>query len=106
MRIAAMAELYGVALAPHNPNGPLQCQTSLHIAAAAPAFSILEHRHDTVEAMAAFATPSPKVGSDGWAEIPTGPGLGIDMNEAWLAAHPAQASVTESFTNDGAVGDW
>ncbi|HWD67504.1 MAG TPA: galactonate dehydratase [Caulobacteraceae bacterium] len=106
MRIAAMAELYGVAFAPHNPNGPVQAQASLHLAAASPAFSILEHRHDLVEAMSAFASPSPRAGADGWADLPKGPGLGIELDEAWLAGHPADAHWTESFRRDGSVGDW
>ena len=27
---------------------------------------------------------------DGYLPVPTSPGLGGDMNEEWLAAHPAQ----------------
>lgn len=106
MRIAAMAELYGVAFAPHNPNGPVQAMASLHLATAAPAFTVLEHRHDMAEGMAAFASNAPRLESDGYAAIPTGPGLGIDLDEGWLAAHPATPSLYESFRADGAVADW
>lgn len=105
MRIASMAELYGVAFAPHNPNGPVQCQASLHLAAAAPAFSILEHRHDMVDAMAEFAKPSPQA-NQGWAKLPEGPGLGIELDEAWLKEHTGAVSTLESFRPDGSVGDW
>ena len=106
MRIASMAELYGVAFAPHNPNGPVQAMASLHLAAAAPAFTVLEHRHDVADAFAVFANNAPTAGEDGYAVIPTTPGLGIDLDENWLAAHPATPYILESFRADGAVADW
>jgi galactonate dehydratase len=106
-RIAAMAETYGVAYAPHNPNGPVQAQASLHLAAAAQNFAILEHRHDLVEAMARFASISPQSTGDGWAAIPAGPGLGIDLDEAELDKMAiGDRWIAESFRRDGSIGDW
>lgn len=106
-RIAAMAETYGVAYAPHNPNGPVQCQASLHLAAAAQNFSILEHRHDLVDEMARFAQPSPRSSGDGWAAIPQAPGLGIELEIAALEATPIGTRwIPESFRRDGSIGDW
>lgn len=106
MRIASMAELYGVAFAPHNPNGPLQSVTNLHLAAAAPAFTILEHVYDAVDALAALASVSPVVGLDGYAALPHGPGLGIELDEEVLAAKPAVPFVSSLYHADGAVQDW
>lgn len=106
MRLASMAELYGVGFAPHNPNGPLQCVANLHLAAAAPAFTILEHVYDSVEPMAAFASVSPAVRPDGYSALPTGPGLGIDLDERVLAARPATPFVSNLYHADGAVQDW
>lgn len=106
MRIASMAELYGVAFAPHNPNGPLQCVANLHLAAAAPAFTVLEHLYDSVEKMAQLASISPAAGPDGYAELPTGPGLGIDLDEKILAGRPSSPFVWDLYHADGAVQDW
>jgi galactonate dehydratase len=106
-RIAQMAETYGVAYAPHNPNGPVQAQASLHLAAAAQNFSILEHRYDLVEEMGEFASVSPQSTGDGWADIPTGPGLGIELDEAALDRMIiGDRWVAESYRADGSIGDW
>jgi len=106
MRIAAMAELYGVAFAPHNPNGPLQSVASLHLAAAAPAFTVLEHLFDSVDALAQLASVSPRACPDGTAALPQGPGLGIDLQEQALAARPSSPFVWDLYHADGAVQDW
>lgn len=107
-RIASMAEMYGIAFAPHNPNGPVQAMASLHLAAAAQNFVILEHRHDVVDQFSAFASVSLASTGDGWAAIPNGPGLGIELDEEALLAKPFQAGawVAESFRSDGSIGDW
>lgn len=106
MRLAALAEMYGVAFAPHNPNGPVQAMASLHLGFAAPAFTILEHRHDVWESMSQFASASPVAGADGFAAQPVEPGLGVELDEGWLLTHPASPLVLESFRADGSVGDW
>ena len=106
MRIASLAELYGVALAPHNPNGPVQCLASLHIAAAAPAFSMLEHRYDMVKAMSVLGTVSPASNGEGSSLLPVGVGLGINLDEDYLRSHPAVPVIYESFRADGSIADW
>lgn len=89
-KIAAMAEPYYMRLAPHNPNGPVVTAVCLHIAACTPNFLILETTLDTGapwrEEM--LTTPQPVLG--GVMPLPTGPGLGIELNVAAFAAHPYQ----------------
>ena len=62
----------------------------LHIAACTPNFLILETTLDTAapwrEEM--LTTPQPVLG--GVMPLPTGPGLGIELNVAAFAAHPYQ----------------
>ena len=41
-KIAALAEAYGIGLAPHNPNGPLATAASVQLAASIPNFTMLE----------------------------------------------------------------
>jgi galactonate dehydratase len=106
LKIASLAELYGVAFNPHNPNGPLQCLASVHLAAHAQAFTHLEHRHEHHAFMRQICTALPTVEADGCCGLPTGAGLGAEMNEAVLRAHPAQPWIPEAFRTDGSIADW
>jgi galactonate dehydratase len=106
VRIADMAELYGVAFNPHNPNGPLQSQTSLHLAFHCQAFSLLEHRHENHDFLRQFASAFPLVGADGYASMPEGVGLGVEIDEEFLKKNPARNWIPESFRADGSVHEW
>lgn len=86
-RIAALAECYDVALAPHCPLGPIALAASLQLAFAVPNFLIQEqslglHYHggggllDYVADTALFQFES------GFATVPAAPGLGVAIDEA------------------------
>jgi galactonate dehydratase len=86
-RIAAMAEAYDVAVAPHCPLGPLALAACLQIAANAPNVAIQEMSlgihynvgHDLLE----FVTdPEVLTPVDGYLPIPQGAGLGVTIDEA------------------------
>ena len=84
-KIAAMAEAAYIKVAPHNPNGPVATVASVHLAAAIPNFLILETPSSRC------ATPVQRHGltiRDGWVELPTRPGLGIELDEEVIEAHP------------------
>jgi galactonate dehydratase len=88
-KIAAMAEVYYVGLAPHNPNGPLSTAACIHVDASSPNFLIQEYVISDEEIRAAIQKePLPIV--DGFLEIPNRPGLGVDLDEAGLARFPYQ----------------
>jgi len=90
-KIAALAEAHSVPLAPHNPNGPLATAASIQLAASIPNFLILEtigSAADRAE-QAAVARP-PLAFNDGYLELPTGPGLGIEPLFGELAGRPYQ----------------
>ena len=103
-RIAAMAETYYIRVAPHNPNGPVATAASIQLAAAIPNFSILEY---------AGARPwfervqkKPLKLADGYFELPTEPGLGIDLDEDVIADRPYEARPYRGvFYTDGGVAD-
>lgn len=85
-RIAAMAETEHVKFAPHDPNGPIAVAASVHVSAAAPNFLILETArdmpwHDRVQ------KPPLKI-KDGYFELPTKPGLGVELDEKVIASRP------------------
>jgi galactonate dehydratase len=107
-RIAAMAEAYRVALAPHNPQGPVSTAASLELGFATPSYIICESVHQDVPWRQ-------EVVSEGFVVEPRGrivrpsqrPGLGIEINEAKVREHPFQQEVLQrSFYSDGSVGDW
>lgn len=80
-RIAAMAESRGIAFAPHCPLGPVALASCLHLAAATPNFLCQEH-----VTLGETLLKMPLVVRDGYAELPPGPGLGIELDEAKVAA--------------------
>jgi galactonate dehydratase len=82
-KIAAMADACYVTVAPHNPNGPICTAASMHVAASIPNFVIMEEGNkDTADYKDLFAGGW-KATLANW-EIPEGPGLGIDIPEAFL----------------------
>jgi galactonate dehydratase len=87
-RIAAMAEAYDVALAPHCPLGPLALGACMQLALTTPNFVIQEmslgmHYNTEGHDLLAYVT-NPEVFdiADGMVEANSRPGLGIDVNEA------------------------
>ena len=105
-KIAAMAEVHYAGVAPHNPLSPVNMRASLHLDAAIPNFVIQEWvvdpppwTHDLLV--------HPVVVKDGWAELPTEPGLGTDLNLEVCRAHPYQPiDLPPLWHDDGAVADW
>ena len=85
LRIGAMAEVYNIALAPHNPNGPVATAASVHVAAAAPNSIILEYAQSPTRDECQAGDVLRAV--NGRIELPTKPGLGIDLDEDYLAKH-------------------
>ncbi|HWI76954.1 MAG TPA: galactonate dehydratase [Sphingomicrobium sp.] len=86
-KIAAMAEAYDIAVAPHCPLGPLALASCLQVAACSPNFAIQEMSlgiHYNVGAdLFTYCRDKQQLTPDGgYLAIPTGPGLGIDIDEA------------------------
>jgi galactonate dehydratase len=89
-KIAAQAEANHIAICPHNPSGPVANAASLQLAACVPNFSVLETMSADVPHRREISTES--VGfENGAMKIPDAPGLGIDLNEEAIAAHPYEA---------------
>lgn len=107
-RIAAMAEAYRVALAPHNPQGPVSTAASLEFGFATPGYIICETVHSDVPWRQEVVSEGFTVDPKGRIVRPnTRPGLGIEIDEAVVKKHPfQQETVLRVFYRDGAVGDW
>jgi galactonate dehydratase len=88
--IAGMAEAYYAAIAPHNPLGPISLAAGVQLAAAIPNFLCQEQ-----VSLGEGYLKKPFTVRDGYLDLPTGPGLGIELDEQALAgkishdwAHP------------------
>lgn len=87
-KIAALAETYYVAVAPRHEGGPVATAAALHLAASLPNFFIQQIPYPAAaedRAMRAAITRGGLEGvRDGYAALPTGPGLGIQVDEKAL----------------------
>lgn len=88
--IAAMAQPHAVAIAPHNYNSTLVgLAATMTLSAVIPNFWIAEFFVNLRPACDEIAV-RPIAVQDGWAELPTVPGHGIDIDVARLKARPYQ----------------
>jgi len=101
--IAGMAEAYYVAIAPHNPLGPISLAAGIQLAAAIPNFLCQEQ-----VTLGEGYLKSPFRLEKGYIPIPTGPGLGIELDENALADKiDHDWRNRESYDReDGSVVDW
>src|SRR5437868_14315475 len=106
-RIAGMAEAYRLAIAPHNPQGPVSTAASLEFGFATPSYILCEAVHLDVPWRQ-------DVVQEGFTVEPRGrivrpgsrPGLGIEINEAELKKPPFDRDIVlRAFYSDGAGGE-
>lgn len=85
-RIAAIADLHGVAVSPHNPSGPVATAASVQLCAAMPNFDILELQWGEVGWRGDLIEP-PERFDNGSIAVSDAPGFGIELNDAVAAEH-------------------
>ena len=107
-RIASLAEAYRIALAPHNPQGPVSTAASLQLGFAEPSYIICEAVHQDVPWRQDVVQEGFTVERAGRVVRPSDqPGLGITIDEREVARHPFQQELLQRvFYSDGSVGDW
>jgi galactonate dehydratase len=101
--IAGMAEAYYAAIAPHCPLGPISLAAGIQVDACIPNFLAQEH-----VSLGEGYLKQPFVINDGYIDLPTGPGLGIELDEEALAGkigHDWRNPETY-YPDDGAAIDW
>ncbi|MCW2779771.1 MAG: 2-oxo-3-deoxygalactonate 6-phosphate aldolase [Marmoricola sp.] len=107
-RIAAVAEAEGIGIAPHNPNGPIAGAAALHFDVSTPNFVIQEEMSGAVPWYDdVVSTPMIREGS--YWQVPTAPGLGVEINELEAAKHPYKPEVMHSRSAvlaDGTIANW
>ncbi len=101
--IAGMAEAFYAAIAPHNPLGPISLAAGVQLAASIPNFLCQEQ-----VSLGDGYLKKPFTLRDGYLDLPTGPGLGIELDENALADKIGHdwKNREEYDNDDGSVLDW
>jgi galactonate dehydratase len=113
-KIAAMAEAYDVALALHCPLGPIALAANLQLDAICHNAFIQEQslgiHYNAANDLLDYVTDRNVFAyEDGFVKIPDGPGLGIEVNEAYVTE---RAAIGHRWRNpiwrhaDGSVAEW
>ncbi|MHA6798940.1 galactonate dehydratase [Bounagaea algeriensis] len=113
-RIAAQAEIHGVGLAPHCPLGPIALAASLQVDFASPNALIQEtglgiHYNQGSDVLDYLADTSVFDYSAGYVSRPTGPGLGIEIDEEVVAEAEQRAPRWRNPVwrhDDGSFAEW
>lgn len=113
-KIAAMAESHDVTMAPHCPLGPIALAACLQIDGCAPNVLIQEqslniHYNKDADLLDYLADPDVFAFEDGYVDIPTGPGLGIELDEDIVREAAGDGDFWEAPIwrhDDGSVAEW
>ena len=97
-KIAAMAEAHYIMMAPHSGSlGPVAEYAALHSSPRSRTRLILERIEDDWDGREQTVVPHPKA-VDGYLPVPDAPGLGVDIDEDFVALHPSRANVSVPAT--------
>jgi galactonate dehydratase len=99
-KIAAMADVRSMVMAPHNSNGPVCTAASVHLDFCTTNFKVQECFDDFSETWVREAVPGCPVPVDGCFPLPEKPGLGIELNEDVIKAHPYQEKFFNMWEED------
>ncbi|MDE2515460.1 MAG: galactonate dehydratase [Rhodospirillales bacterium] len=118
-KIARLAEIYDVAVAPHCPNGPISLAASLQIGFCAPNVAVQEqslglHYHQgfsglpKADLLDYLTDPQPLTTIDGAFLPPRGPGLGIALNTARIIEAATEWHLPDADWRheDGVYAEW
>jgi galactonate dehydratase len=114
-KIAAMAEAYDVAVAPHCPLGPLALAACFQVAACTPNVVLQEmsvgiHYNTGGYDLASYAKDKSVFDvAEGFVNVPTGPGLGVEVDEDMIREVSKSAPRWRNpiWRNpDGSVAEW
>ena len=114
-KIAAMAEAYDVAVAPHCPLGPLALGACLQIATCTPNHAIQEislgiHYNTGGHDLLNFVTNKKALSPvEGYLPVPEGPGLGVEIDEAAVREADKDRHRWRNpifRTKDGSFAEW
>ena len=100
-----MAEAQHVKVIPHNPLSPISTAACVQLDACIPNFALQEYTGES-EPPKSDLLKTPLKLERGYLVVPETPGLGIELNEAALTAHPVRDKVLDTPIGfDGSVQD-
>ena len=113
-KIAAMAEAYDVALAPHCPLGPVALASCLQVDAVSYNAVIQEqsigiHYNVGKSVLDYVKNPADFAFTDGWVNMPKAPGLGVEVNKELVLEeneHPHHWKNPVWRHADGSIAEW
>lgn len=113
-KLAAMAETFDVAVAPHAPLGPINLAASLQVDACTPNCIIQEqslgiHYNKGSDLLDYLVDPTIFKYTDGNVEIPSGSGLGLEINEEKVGEAAKEGHDWKNPIwrhEDGTVAEW
>ncbi|MEO3889421.1 galactonate dehydratase [Nonomuraea sp. B5E05] len=113
-KIAALADVYDVQLAPHCPLGPIALAACLQVGFATPNYLIQEqslgiHYNRGADVLDYCADKTPLTFVDGHVERLTAPGLGIEIDDAQVRAADKKGHAWRSPVwrhRDGSYAEW
>jgi galactonate dehydratase len=95
-RMAALAETYYTAIAPHHDGGPIATAAALHLAASLPNFFIQQvpftEAPEDRAMRASLGGASLEKPAEGFLSLPTGPGLGVTLERGALEQYRERAA--------------
>jgi len=89
-KIAAMAQVHYIGVAPHSASGPALAAASIHLDACTPNFLIQEFFFPDQAAYGEILKEHFLVPKDGFIELPKTPGLGLELDEEAVSKKPFQ----------------
>lgn len=105
-KIGTIAEAYRIEMAPHNPQSLVSTLASLHVDATTPACTIQEFTIKNDQWLLDLFQGAKVDHKNGFADLPSKPGLGCDLDEKVAAAHPYRPVKRPEYKfADGAVAD-
>ena len=87
-KIGAFAEAQHIMMAPHNTNSAIGTVASIHLCAAMPNFLIQEYHAEFYEPHYFEVISGLPRQENGMVDLPTGPGLGIEVDDELLERYP------------------
>ena len=105
-KIGAFAETYRIAMAPHNPQSQVSTLASLHVDATTPNSVIQESTLNRDQWRTDLFDGNVITVKDGYADLPSKPGLGVTLNESVAAKHPYKPIDRGHYRfGDGSIAD-
>jgi galactonate dehydratase len=102
-KIAAMAEIHDIAVAPHCPLGPVALAACLQLDACTPNFFCQEHL-----TLGENLLKEPIRVENGYALVPAAPGLGVEVDESKLQTQLFDGAweTPRFYRKDGSLAEW